>query len=251
MGIGNLILLLIPLALQGFLLVVLFRRRLYWEYPFFFGYVGYSVIAIAALLTASSHYRIYFFVYWANSAMLNVLAILALHEVFRRVFWGFYIQYRWFRSLFPAAAGIAFLIVFWSNAGARGSQAYPPMKLILLWGTSVNFIQAAIFCLLVFIAKTVRLQWRVAPLGILLGFTLSALGTAISYWSVSQFGTRFKIFAGYVPPIAYILSIIVWLDTFLRPEPEPKWVSAGTFRQVAEQIRQDTVALRKVLDRSK
>jgi len=250
MGITNIILLSIPLVLQGFLLILLFRQRLYWQYPFFFVYTGYSVLATVALLVASSHYRVYFVVYWANSAVLTVLVILALHEVFRRVFWGFYVQYRWFRMLFPAAAAVAFLVVFWGNPGARNSQVYPPIRLILLLSTSTNCMQGAIFCLLIVIAKTIRLHWRVAPLGILLGFTLSALGNAISYWSISRFGTSIKIFVAYVPPVAYILGIMVWLDTFLRPEPEPKWVSAVTLRQVAEQIRQDSVMLKKVLGRS-
>src|SRR5258708_32702645 len=130
MGISDLILLIVPLALQGFLLAMLFRRWVYWQYRFFFVYTGYSIIATVTLLAASSHYRVYFFVYWANSAMLNVLAVLALHEVFRRVFWGFYVQYRWFRSLFPAAAVVSFLFVLWGNAAARGS---PRMKLIILF----------------------------------------------------------------------------------------------------------------------
>src|SRR5258708_21120079 len=121
MGITNITLLSIPLVLQGFLLVLLFRQRLYWQYPFFFVYTGYSVLATVALLVASSHYRVYFVVYWANSAVLTVLVILALHEVFRRVFWGFFVSYRWFRLLFSAAAAVAFLVVFLCNPRARNS----------------------------------------------------------------------------------------------------------------------------------
>src|SRR5258708_18973647 len=128
--------------------------------------------------------------------------------------------------------------------------ANPAIKLILLLGISVNFMQGAIFCLLIVIAKTVRLQWRVAPLGILLGFTLSALGTAISYWSISQFGTSIKFIAVYVPPVAYILAIMVWLDIVLRPEPEPKWVSAVTLRQGEEETRPESMMIKKELGRS-
>src|SRR5260370_36342633 len=102
MGITNIILLSIPLVLQGFLLVLLFRQRLYWQYPFFFVYTGYSVLATVALLVASSHYRVYFVVYWANSAVLTVLVILTLHEVFRRGFLGFFVHFRLFRSVFSA-----------------------------------------------------------------------------------------------------------------------------------------------------
>jgi hypothetical protein len=251
MGVANVVLLTIGLSLQGFLWLLLFRHRVYWQYPFFFAYTGYSVMATAALLATSSNPRVYLVAYWANEGALAVMAVLALHEVFRRVFFGFYAQFRWFRLLFPAVVALALLIVLWAAFHGQTAQGNALKRAILLFGIAVNFIQALLFCLFIAIARTFRLRWRFAPLGILLGFTLAALGSALAYWGVSVFGTRFENFLKYVPPVAFILAVVIWLDTFLRPEPGPGVVSAATIRQIAEEIRQDTIAIKKFLEKSK
>jgi hypothetical protein len=251
MGVANLISLAIGLLLQGFLLLVLFRRRVYRQFPFFFAYTGYSVVGTAAQIAASSHYSVYFLVFWINDAGLALFAILALHEVFRRVFMGFYVQFRWFRLLFPAVIVLTFLLVFWGTDYGRPSSVSPLIRSILLLAISVNFIQAGLFCLFIGIARSFHLRWRFAPLGIILGFAISGVGSAIAYWTRSVFGTKFAIVSNYASPVAYLMAIAVWLDTFLRPEPEPKWISAATMRQVAEEIRQDTMILKKIMDKLK
>ncbi|MBZ5534210.1 MAG: hypothetical protein LAO20_22520 [Acidobacteriia bacterium] len=251
MGVANLILLAASLILQGFLFFLIFRRRVFWQFPFFFAYTGYSVVATATLLAVSSHYSAYFIVFWINEAGLALFAVLALREVFRRVFLGFYAQFRWFRLLFPTVIGLIFVLVFWLLGYHRQAKIHPPIRMILLLGISVNFIQAGLFCLFTSIARSFHLRWRFAPLGIILGFAISGVGSAIAYWTRSEFVTKFAIVSNYASPVAYLLAIAVWLDTFLRPEPEPKWISTATMRQVAEEIRQDTMMLNKIVEKLK
>lgn len=252
MGTTNLILLAVTLILQGFLVVVLYRSRTFWQFPIFFAYTAYSVIGAAALLATSSRYDLYYYAFWANEAGSDVLAILALHEIFRNVFYGFYVQFRWFRLLFPIAAVLSVLIVFWSTSHSLHLLSNHLMRLILALGISANFIQVALFCLFIAIARTFRLRWQFAPLGILLGFTLAALGGVIHYWAVSTFGTKIENFTKYLPPMAYILAILVWLDIFFfRPEPGPGSLSAATMLQLAEGMRRDTMIIKKIMKRFK
>lgn len=252
MGTANLILLTIGLILQAFLGMVLFRKRTYWEFPFFFVYTAYSVIGTTALLATNSRYDLYYYAFWANEAGSNVLAILTLHEVFRKVFFGFYVQSRWFRLLFPFSAVLAVLIVLWSTAHSRHLLTNHLMSLILALGISANFIQVALFCLFMAIARTFHLRWQFAPLGIILGFALDSIGTAIGYWARSKFGTSIENFLVYVSPVAYILAIVVWLDTFFfRPEPGPGSLSAATMLQLAKDMRRDTMIMKKIMGKLK
>ena len=252
MGTANLILLGITLMLQGFLLVVLYRSRVFWQFPIFFAYNGGSVIATAVLLATNSNYRIYYYAFWTLEAVMTVLELLALHEVFRKVFFGFYVQFRWFRLLFPSAVILTLLFVLWAaryESPIRGSVL---RNVILLGGLAVNFAQVGVSCLLIAIARTFHLRWRLAPLGILLGFTLAALGSILDYWAVSEFGTKVENFTVYIPPVVYILAIVVWLDTFFfRPEPGPGSLSAATMLQLAEDIRRDTMILKKIMEKFK
>jgi hypothetical protein len=250
MGITNLILLALTLVLQGALLLVLVRRHVFWQFPFFFAYSVYSLVATVVLLAVNSNYRLYFYLFWVNEACLALLAVLALHEVFRRVFFGFYSKFREFRLLFPTVIAFVVVFVLWTTEQSPPIRVSPLRSAILLFGIAVNMIQIGLFSLFLAVGRTFLLRWRFAPLGIILGFTATALGSVLDYWVISEFGTRLEAVTKYVPPVAYILTVIVWLDTFLRPESGPVSVSAATLRQVAEAIRQDTARMKSVSEKN-
>jgi hypothetical protein len=252
MGTLGFILPAIGLLAQLFLCAVLARRRVYWQFPFFFAYTVYSIVGTVALLATNFRYDIYYYTYWANEGGLTVLALLALHEVFRKLFFGFYAQFRWFRMLFPAAAIFTVLIVFWITGYTRDRPFSHFARLIVIFGLSVNFMQIGLFCLIMAIARRLRMRWQFAPLGIILGFAMAGIGSVFSYWLFSEFGTRLDKFTKYLSPVAYILAIAIWLDTFFfRPEPETGSLSAATLRQLTEEIQHDAMIFKKFMERFK
>jgi hypothetical protein len=251
MGIANLILLSVTIVLLAWIFLLLLRRRVFRQFPFFVAYIAYSLLATVGLVAISANYRLYFYGFWVNEACLALLAVLALHEVFRRVFFGFYVQAGWFRLLFPAVVIAVLVIAILAAGHGRPLQGSSLRKAILLFGLTVNLLQIGLFCLFVALGRTLLLRWRFAPLGILLGFTATAFGSTIDYWAISEFGTKLESITKYVPPVAYILATAVWLDTFLRPEPGPGSVSAASLREVAEAIRQDTAAIRQFLEKKR
>src|SRR5690348_17014405 len=82
------------------LLCLLIRRRLLPEFPFFLLYVTASITFIIVKISVSGSYRTFFIVSWTAETIYVLLAILALHEVFRKVFAAFY-EKRWFWLFFP------------------------------------------------------------------------------------------------------------------------------------------------------
>jgi hypothetical protein len=153
--------------------------------------------------------------------------------------------------LFPEVVLLALAITIWDAIYNPPFQASRLITVILLFGLALGFMKAAIFCLFISMARLFGLRWRLAPLGIALGFAASAAGGLVAYWTRSEFGTRVEILAKYVVYAFNILAITVWLDTFLRPEPEPQWMSEVTPRQLAEAIRRETEFLKKFTDRQK
>lgn len=252
MGIANLILLVITLISQGFLLITLLRQRVSWHFPFFVSYLTFSTIGTALLTGTNARYDIYYYVFWANEAGVAVFSLLALHEVFRKVFLGYYAQYRWFRMLFPAVAVLTVLIVYWFGASSLHRLNNHLMRLILALDITANFIEATLVALFIAIARTFKLRRQFAPLGIILGFGIAGAGSALALWARSEFGTEIWIFMKYVPPVAYIVAIAVWLDVFyFRPEPQPGPLTAATLRQLAEEMRQDAMILDKIREKFK
>jgi len=249
-NIDKILTLVVP-TLGVWLAALILKERLHRRFPFFFTYVLSLVLIGIVRFSVISHYRTYFFVFWITEAVYAILALLALFEVFRKVFLGFYLRSAWFRALLPSTAILAIAIVAWAILRNPVAGAGRLISFVVFFGLAVNFMQLCLFGLFGLLSAAFPLRWRFAPLGILLGFGIAALGGAAAFWARSVFGTKLETFAKYAPPVAYILATLVWLATFLRPEPEPKWVSATTLRELLEGIQQDTIAMKKFLDKTK
>jgi hypothetical protein len=251
MGRADKFLLLVVPFLAVWIAIAMRRRSLEQRFPYFFAYVA-SLVGIGILrFIALGDYRVYFWVFWVSEAIYASLALLALHEVFRQIFLGFYLQYRWFRVLFPYVAGTALLFTTIVAVLHPPVAANRLISVILCLGVAVSVMQLSLFVLFVFLARSFVLPWRVAPLGITLGFAVSALGTTVAYSMVSVFGTKLQTFGKYAPPVAYILAALLWLDTFLRPEAEPQWGSTASIQEIAQEIRRETTTVKRMTDKLK
>lgn len=237
-------------VLGVWLAALMLRARLHLRFPFFFTYVLSFILIGVVRFSVIGHYRVYFLTFWISEAIYAVLALLALFEVFRKVFLGFYLRSVWFRALFPCTAVLAVTLVVWAILRHPVTGAGRLISFVLFFGLAVNFMQLSLFGLFAVLSATFTRQWRFAPLGILLGFGIAAAGGTAAFWARSVFGTKAESFAKYAPPVAYIVAVVVWLLTFLNPEPEPKWTTAVTLRELLEGIQQDTTTMKKILDRT-
>src|SRR5262249_6626891 len=131
------------------------------------------------------------------------------------------------------------------------AQASPLINLVLVFAMAVNFVRIGIFLLFFLLVWLFSLRWWEYAFAIVLGFAVSALGALAAYWLRSEFGTKFGIFAKYAPPVAYILSVLLWLAVFIRPEPERNWDMGIDRRQLLEEVRQYTRILAKLRERIK
>jgi hypothetical protein len=109
------------------------------------------------------------------------------------------------------------------------------MEIIFALATGVNYMEAVLFGLFFALVVLLGVPWRSYPFGIVEGFGLSALGSLIAYGLRSEFGTKYNKFAIYAPPVAYVVGVLVWLDTFLR-RPDPEVVHAWRDKITPEQL---------------
>jgi hypothetical protein len=151
------------------------------------------------------------------------------------VFLPFYTLWWWFRFLFPMTVGIAVIVQVRRAILNPPIQATPLIAAILSFSRAINWVEAALFGLFFVLALLLGVRWRSYPFGIVEGFGLSALGALIAYGLRSEFGTKYGTFAKYAPPVAYIVGVLVWLDTFLR-QPDPEVVHAWRERVTPEQL---------------
>jgi hypothetical protein len=217
----NLIILAVSLVLESWLLVLLFLRNVRSHFPVFFYYLLLSVPVTVARLLTIADYRTYFFVYWWSDALLLLLGLAALHEVFHWVYEGFY-RLPWFRLLYYGAIAVVLLVTVRNAMVNPPVQAHPIIGLILNAGIAINLLQVAIVAVFGALVRPLEIPFRRYPFGIVSGFGASALGPLIGYFLRSVFGTNLDAFTRYASAVAYILALVIWLMAFSRQEPEEK-----------------------------
>ena len=208
----------LPLVLA--VAAIMVYRKLYREFPFFFGYL-LTVIATEILRHLLQHGMRYFYTYWITEAAVTLLAFAVLYEVFLiRLFPGFNII-PIYRYLFPIAAIIvaALTLTLFAFAPSGG-----PSRLAVLVGEftlALSFLQVAVltfFCtLMLFMSR----EWRRHEFGIAFGFGI--------YASVKLLITLNRATQSYastmlhqLPTVAYAVAAFIWLFYLSRSDPEPE-----------------------------
>ena len=242
---------LIALIVAAWLTIILVRRKVNRKFPFFSLYISSSVAFAILKLCVSNNYQLFFWVSWTTEAIYMVLALLALHEVFRKVFAAFY-EKRWFWLFFPLVVITISALAVIYRLGSPPAQANQVMSFIISMGMAVNLVQALLFVLFFLLVWMNGIGWREYPFGIVMGFAAIAIVTFAANWARSEFGTRLNVVSSYAPAVAYILAVILWLNTFLRPPaPEPQWKLKITPEQLLDEIRQYSKILGKLRGRDR
>ena len=219
----SLTLIVVPAALRAWLIAVLLRRGLQRQFRVFFLYNAFGVtIAVLKLVALSIGYRTYFVVYWTTEIPYTLLELLAMLEVFPITFKTFSLLKVFQRTIWAVAAvmiGISLLQAI----------LMPPQHVnrLLAWIYSleigVRYVQGGIFVLFVALVKFWQIEWRQYTLGIVLGFGVLVIGTLTPGMLRSEFGTNFTSAFKYVPAVAYIIAVFIWLVMFYRPQaPDPQ-----------------------------
>lgn len=233
---GNLVLVL-SLLLELWLLVLLIKRRVRVHFPFFFAFAVYTTAATAARLITAAHYRIYFYTFWWTEALLLVLSLAALHEVFYWMFEGFY-QLWWFRVPYYGSIAVIVAVAIRNAIVSPPVQALPVISMILDVGVGVNLLLVAMASLFFALRKLFMVEFRRYAYGIVLGFGISGLGPLLGFLARSEFGTKFDFFARYSAAIGYILAVAIWITVFVRPESEEKeWTPPMSPEQMVEEVQ--------------
>lgn len=235
------------LALDLWLLIILYRRGVWKQLPWFACYIGWGVLpACAGLASHAIGMRLYVAAYWWLEGINVLLIVGAMRESFLGIFKEFTSKrgFRW--SLWLVIAGV---LVY---AALKAVYA-PPIQI----GRLASFILKA----------ELAFRWGIAAVGLLSmvhmyfldepltgreAAVVSGLGFAslsFLFWVVtsSTFGTRFTFLTQYVPTVGYFIAVFWWIWVFSRPvreaglkdlgmEPEDVSKELGRYRQFTEWV---------------
>jgi hypothetical protein len=221
------------------------------QFPAFFAAISLSVIGTITTVAVRNNDYVYLRAFWIIEALYVVLAFLALLEIFKSVFSGFY-HIPWFRFLFPAIGVVMVCTAVIRSLLKPPAQASRAFTVIIFMELAVRFLQIGILFLFFALVQFFHMRWKQRPFGIALGFGISAAGFLVVFLLRSEFGTKLDYVVRIAPPIAYTLAVVVWLLTFIAPEqdhplqgPPP----ALTPEEMLAEVRQYSSTVKKILKR--
>jgi hypothetical protein len=153
------------------------RRKLYKSFPFFFAYVVAQILIFATLYPIyrpAAHdlffNELFFYAYWATTAISVLLGFKVIHEVFVDIFRPYH-TLRDLGSVLFKWAGLVMLLVAGVTAASNPiTQSGPVVHAILTLQRSVRVIQFGLVLFLLFFSKYLGISWRQRSFGVALGF---------------------------------------------------------------------------------
>ncbi len=208
----------LPLATQCVIAVVMLRRRLVGQFPFFFSYtllLPVRDITLSFLPNPGDRYASVFF--WGEAAaILFSLAIvfeIGWHFVRRYPFLRLFLRVLWISAL--VAGAVSLVLLFWTK-GSGGTDV--ALEWITLSERSARFLQ---LCLLIVASATMSrlgLTWRDYSLGIAAGFGVYAALDLVLLELRGHLHVLGDSTFVLLRSAAYNLGVLIWAFYFLCPQ---------------------------------
>ncbi|HEY6351194.1 MAG TPA: hypothetical protein VI636_17460 [Candidatus Angelobacter sp.] len=242
---------LLPTAIQLTLLAILLRRRLYRRgmHPFFFSYTLYSVVVTIPRLAFVQRPVQYPIFYWSTEIIYGVLAILALNEVFSRIFFLDYQEHEWLRFMLPVTVLLIIVVLtVWWRFGyhlPKGGHFSVAWSIFLAFNLGVHSVEGTLMLLFVALRWVFAAGWNRYDYGILMGFGVSALITMSADMARLRLGANYEFWYRYAPGIGYVLATIIWLQALWRVR-QPQPVSMTRLRSMIELAQRNNEVIRTI-----
>jgi hypothetical protein len=218
-------LLLNDLAIVGFflqipLVVAIFAKRLWRNFPLFSLYAVFNFLATAGVyaLRVTGPPRTFFYAYWICEGIGVLLGFGIVYEMFRILF-GEYSAlrrlavggFRW------ALASLVFLGIVVAYVQSSGDKN-PLMASVLLVEETARTIEVGLLMFLFVFSKAFGLHWRQHIFGIAMGLGIFVATALVGVTMRAYFGPiAYQAFA-LARGVAFNISVLVWLGYLLLPE---------------------------------
>lgn len=236
------------MALNSWLLLVVSRRGIWRQLPWFTCYIASELVgACVGLVLWSVDRHLYVTVYWWMAAAQISLLVGTVRESFLRTFVGFN-SLRWFPWLVWSVIGSVLVYSTWKAIYAPPVQNNRIVSLIIDGEFTFRWGIVAVGLLSVALEKLFELQRDTREVAVMDGCAVASVGFLT--WTVirSLFGTKYSLITQYIPELAYLLAAWIWIKYMLRRETEWGFSQLGmTPEQVALELRRYRQAAEQIL----
>jgi hypothetical protein len=247
MNIIPILIFLVGLAVDSWLLVIVWRRKIWSKLPWFASYIAWEMattgVGLGLWLFDRKHYVA---VFWWMEAVLISLIAAAVRESFLRIFVGFS-SLRWFPWVVRCVIGCVLLYSGWKAVYAPPVQSDRILSFIIAGEFTFRWAFAAIGLLSLILVWMLDLPNGTPETAVMDGCTIASWAFLTWVLSRSFFGEKYTWIMQYVPELGYLLAASIWIKYMSRPErefgfkelgitPEVMALELRRYREVAERI---------------
>ena len=219
--------------------VFLCRRHLQKQFPYFFNYVIFQILAFLVEFPLRN-WTNYFYVYWTVQALSLVVSFAVLLEIFRDAFRPYealrdlsIILFRW------CALVVLLLGGMWAITSWRENQIDNITNAIYLIDRSVRLMQCGLVLFMLLFSEYLGIRRRNLLFGIAVGFGFFAAVNMLVMTALSHHSYFSKSTLSRINGIAYVISTLIWLAYAALP---------STVRSGAKQVAEATQKWDQALD---
>lgn len=209
-------------VLQASLVAIMLWRKLHRTFPVFFSYIAFQILvfAITFPLRGARFYTLFFYLYWATTAISVILGFRVIHEVFLDVFRPYH-TLRDLGSVLFKWAGLVMLMVAGVVAASTASGTeYPLPTGIMTLQRSVRVVQCGLILFLLVFSRYLGTNWRQKSFGIALGFgAFAGIELSLVALNASTNNVFNQVLSSFINMTAYNLTIFVWMGYMLMKSP--------------------------------
>ena len=228
-----------PALVQLTLLVLMERRKLRTDFPFFFNYTVFQVLSAFALFTVYQSSRsLYFYAYWTSSAIGIFLGFAVIYEVFAYTLRP-YVGRRDLGTMLFRWAGLFLLLVSGIAAAAStsGSDLHRLTFAVISVERSVRLMQCGLLVFVLLCSSFLGLSLRSFACGIAFGFGIFA-ATNLTMVSFRALGSNWNQAIALITSGVYNVSVITWLVYGLLPQEARSRTSSFVYRPLFDRWNQ-------------
>jgi hypothetical protein len=211
--------------------LVMMRRRLYREFPFFLGYAGFVLLtSVAGMLAANSAlfrsslaYRV---IFSSNLAGALILRFSVIYEIVGHVLRPYAAIASFARVLFRWALALLLLLGVILAAYSPGDPRYPLENSLWIFERSASLMQIGLLILLMLFSSYLHLSWRDRVFGIALGLgiyasiELALSSVYVQMWTQMTNEWRTRVL-DLIDTGTYTSCALIWLTYVWTPERKP------------------------------
>jgi len=215
-----------PHLLLGVLAVVLYKRRLYREFPVFFAYVLYEIAEFVSMFTLYSvrgvTSRPYAYAYCATLMISIALRFGVIDEVSRDLLReAQFLKVAARRSL-QCVTGLLLVVGVLLAVYAPGDSRFGFVAGMLVVNRGAAMVQSGLLLALLLFSRFLGLSWRGPAFGIALGLgVLTSVDLAMFALRAEFASAVAAVYLNLLTTGTYLVCVLIWIGYLLAPEVDP------------------------------